>query len=621
MSSRGCKPSCLVLRLLSGSEDLRLDRGLATLRGLAAATAPDSTHEASVAGDGSQERSGVGPGGAAQGRSGGPLSVRLQGVPLTPELRAALAALTPRLRALKLYAYDLAHGAGRGAGRDGAGGEGGGGQEEGGGVAALLCRFAPSLQELTLQDCGERTAGPGGPEDGAMPTPSALPPVGNVLSTLRGLRELRHLGLRGHAPSTLLAALLDADPGLQLSSVDARHNIAQPDAAEPSASEPGPPLPLPCPLLARLPLASLKLQLPLPEGGVAQLAAVLRQLGGLTRLHLGSRLGLDRLEPLLPLPGGLRDLDLGTVAVAQAEDLEALAALGSLTRLSLAALSVAASPMGEARTSGNGAEVEAAVEKASGWLPLPPCLAELSVAEPLHPATLLALRAPACLRTLRTTGFTSAAALAEAVAWLRGRFAYRDLGIELHIGFSTTAPPGGAALPAALPFMRRRPYLAAPPLGPAHGQWLSGLRALRLQGLELAGLQLEEVDVAVLAEALAASLEDLRLDCRYPPSALPRLAALRRLRRLLLNAAFWGDGPAAARGSAELPPTGADASPGTLEAALVELCEQAPVGLYDLALATYGRSAAKQAAMAAVVAVEDRVPRVCCGALRAWVCP
>jgi hypothetical protein len=56
-------------------------------------------------------------------------------------------------------------------------------------------------------------------------------------------------------------------------------------------------------------------------------------------------------------------------------------------------------------------------------------------------------------------------------------------------------------------------------------------------------------------------------------------------------------------------------------AALTSLCGGAPECLYDIALASYGRAAARFCAMQAMVAVEAEVPRVGCGALRLWVCP
>ncbi|EFJ51124.1 hypothetical protein VOLCADRAFT_87882 [Volvox carteri f. nagariensis] len=322
-----------------------------------------------------------------------------------------------------------------------------------------------------------------------------------------------------------------------------------------SLSAPPPPPP-PAILGTLTQLLSLKVQTPLPApGGLDALAAALRQLRGLTRLELGARTAVPSVASLLlraqplqatgaslspqqPLLSNLRDLSLVSAQVTSAVELAALAELRELTRLSLGSLSVAvptiaAAAAGPCEATGSGSGVQdsprcrtshqgsARAAASALQLPLPPRLGELSIAAPLSPATLLALRQPPSLQTLRLTGFTldmndvedpgadgggadddgsaplvmrtsSDRQLSEALAALHGRFAYRDLGIELHIGF--LGPAAG-----------RRRYLAAPdgayrPVG--HWTWASRLVPLALQGLELAGLELSEGDVSALARHL-----------------------------------------------------------------------------------------------------------------------
>lgn len=285
------------------------------------------------------------------------------------------------------------------------------------------------------------------------------------------------------------------------------------------------------PVLATLTqLVSLKLQSALPApGGVPAFMVALQQLTGLTRLELGERAAVTSMAGLMlqPPPAALlkpalalwklRDLSLVSVQVTAATELVALAQLQELTRLSLGALSVL------------GAQEAAGSRSNSGsLLPLPPQLQELSVVASLAPATLLVLKWPLTLRTLRITGFSlgpndaeesvtggdsceaggrggnaallmrrpSERQLSEGLALLHGRFAYRDLGIEMHVCFH--APVAG-----------RRRYLSAsggaePPLG--HWAWASRLEPLSLQGLELAGLDLLEEDVMAMAKQLC-SLE------------------------------------------------------------------------------------------------------------------
>ncbi|KAG2439087.1 hypothetical protein HYH02_006612 [Chlamydomonas schloesseri] len=355
--------------------------------------------------------------------------------------------------------------------------------------------------------------------------------------------------------------------------------------------------------------------------------------------------------------------------------------------------------------------------------PLPPRLVELAVAEPLSPWALLALQPPPCLAVLRVTGFVldtwdaesssstqpavagagaaavqssvarhcqqqqgqqqqllpewaermmpaSAMALAAALAALQGgRFAYRDLGIELHIGFS--GPRRG-----------RRRYLLPPLDGSSSsrvgsctnsgrggdggaervcghgGLWLrqlAGVSGGRLQGLELAGLVLAAADVRLVVAGLP-YLQDLRLDCRYPPSALPALAGLRWLQRLLLNASFWDElelqqldvsgSSSGARGSSGrnargqlrdqqqeqeregllgMPQEAEEEAEESLDEdvgeALRRLCVAAPGCLRDVSLTSAGRAAARHVAMGAVLKVEAGVARVHSGALRVWVAP
>ncbi|GLC51837.1 hypothetical protein PLESTB_000554000 [Pleodorina starrii] len=459
---------------------------------------------------------------------------------------------------------------------------------------------------------------------------------------------------------------------------------------------PAPPRPAPSPagLASLTQLTSLKIQTPLPApGGVGALTAALVQLTGLTRLELGERTAVPSVAALLlpapspsplqpqsptaspPLPPplvlalrNLRDLSLVSAHLTSAAELAALAALRELTRVSLGALCLPSVEMepGAGLAAAAAAAAEAAATDAGerAWMSLPPLLRELSVAAPLPPATLLALRRPSILRTLRLTGFTlgmcdadgediaagddgraplamaaaSQRQLTEAIRLLHGRFEYRDLGIELHIGFH--GPAAG-----------RRRYLAAPATAAAdadrpggHWAWASCLVPLALQGLELAGLELREADVEALAGQLW-TLEDLRLDCRYPLHAMAHLSALRRLRRLLLNASFWqsqpqggdglpppplaqqqqqGQGPGEEQGPQPQPQHGQGAERSDAHvaaAALTSLCGAAPECLYDVALASYGRATSRFCAMQALVRVESELPRVGCGALRVWVCP
>ncbi|GLI70683.1 hypothetical protein VaNZ11_015623, partial [Volvox africanus] len=348
-------------------------------------------------------------------------------------------------------------------------------------------------------------------------------------------------------------------------------------------------------------LASLKIQTALPTPcGLHTLVEALLHLTGLTRLELGDRTAVQTVGSLmlrsppslankataaitLPQPlRNLRDLSLVSAHATSIAELETLAELRELTRVSLGAISLGPTA----------AAVTAAVMPAAGLhaagvpllqrgmttledvaeMPLPAQLQELSVAAPLAPATLISLCRPPSLRTLRLTGFsldmrdveelsdsggggnTAAAAavqpllrmrsssqreLSEALGLLQGRFAYRDLGIELHIGFHGLAA-------------EQRRYLTAADQVMGHWAWASRLMPLPLQGLELAGFELLEGDVAALARQLQ-TLEDLRLDCRYPLPAVAQLSALRRLRRLLLNASFWCQLQAADASSA-LPP-------------------------------------------------------------------
>ncbi|GFR45090.1 hypothetical protein Agub_g6466, partial [Astrephomene gubernaculifera] len=187
--------------------------------------------------------------------------------------------------------------------------------------------------------------------------------------------------------------------------------------------------------------------------------------------------------------------------------------------------------------------------------------------------------------------------------------------------------------------------------------WASGLSVLRLQGLELAGLELRPEDVAAVAEHLG-TLEDLRLDCRYPLPSLPCLAHLRRLQHLLLDVSFWhqhqaqqqlredspppqqqqqpqqqqedegrqsGDptGPTPAA-SAPVPPAAAAASAvRTPSDALVRLCAAAPGCLRNVYLApyaaSYGSPPVRTCVLQALDAVERALPRVACGELRLWL--
>ena len=265
----------------------------------------------------------------------------------------------------------------------------------------------------------------------------------------------------------------------------------------------------------------------------------------------------------------LRELDVAAAAVTSGEELAALAALTALTRLSLSAITVTAPPL----------------LQPPQQHPLPPRLVELAVAEPLSPWALLALQPPPSLAVLRITGFVldmrdtadpppaalqpsalqppvlqqgpppavaaaaavageqqqpqlpewgermlpgSAAALAAALAALHGgRFAYRDLGIELHVGFSGPArgrrryllpppPPPGSALQGLIgeaggssSSMNGSSSGAGcgggSGGGDGHGVWLSQLGGVSgglLQGLELAGLVLTAADLRLVARAL-----------------------------------------------------------------------------------------------------------------------
>ncbi|GIM07909.1 hypothetical protein Vretimale_11949 [Volvox reticuliferus] len=490
------------------------------------------------------------------------------------------------------------------------------------------------------------------------------------------------------------------------------HVLLQQPQPQPQPQRPLSPEALPPVTLATLTqLASLKIQAPLPAPyGLHTLVAALLQLPGLTRLELGERTAVQAVGSLMlrsssltnnattaataqPQPlRNLRDLSLVSAHATSTAELATLAELRELTRVSLGAISLGPTPtaastavkpaagLDEARTQLLQRSLMTAVDAVE--LPLPALLQELSVAAPLAPATLLSLCRPPSLRTLRFTGFSldmrdveglgdsnaaAAAAnstlplrmrsssqreLSEALGLLHGRFAYRDLGIELHVGFHG---------PAAA----QRRYLAAADRPMGHWAWASSLVALPLQGLELAGFELLEGDVAALALQLK-TLEDLRLDCRYPLPAVAQLSALRRLRRLLLNASFWQqlqapDAPPALpphvlaveqqQEAAQPPQPQLQQGPqqdvdnvqgqGATEswtghhesthrsrsdaevaaAALIALCSAAPKCLYDITLASCGRASARFCAMQSVVCVEAQLAWVGCGSLRLWVSP